>query len=298
MGLHLKPYQNKISIQYINEKQLDIINPFHHHFHCNILPRFSLTQHCLLYLPSQQTPKFPTTKCFCVEIKPKLGYINNKINMCEFQLKQNFKYKQGKIKKYSSYCPLQLYSDDINKVKSAINFLIKSPQNNFLIFMEGEQFQYNEDITLLESELSKIFKCSPVLEKFCELLCQILMKKSDKNCQYHSGILKSILNVQNINKYTINHVYSLYKKCLLYIPDLYKWSFLKLWQICKHGKYKDHSSTSNLIKHLNILLKFLIALSAKDCSIMITMQGCDGSCTPINNKICYRINQFNMHALW
>ncbi|XP_011314452.1 inositol-pentakisphosphate 2-kinase isoform X2 [Fopius arisanus] len=75
---------------------------------------------------------------FCIEIKPKQGFIpesERHMQHCPYCIKQIHKISANKR---SGYCPCDLFSMDETRVHRAIAALFKSPQNNLIIFRDGE----------------------------------------------------------------------------------------------------------------------------------------------------------------
>jgi Inositol-pentakisphosphate 2-kinase len=51
--------------------------------------------------------------------------------------------KNAKIKSVSSYCPIDLFSGDAERMNGAIRGLLVNPQNNLKMFLDGKMI-YNE----------------------------------------------------------------------------------------------------------------------------------------------------------
>ena len=72
----------------------------------------------------------------CVEIKPKSGVFPSDLDSntcCRYCA-------QKALRSYipvSSYCPMDLYSKNVKKIKRAIEALVDSPQNNLRVFLDG-----------------------------------------------------------------------------------------------------------------------------------------------------------------
>jgi len=88
-----------------------------------------------------------------IELKPKTGVLFPEncphTSLCNFCLKQFYKLQQGATDKLSDYCPLDLFSGDKTRMKTAIRALLESPQNNLKIFGDGvllhDQYTANSD---------------------------------------------------------------------------------------------------------------------------------------------------------
>ncbi|XP_054640305.1 inositol-pentakisphosphate 2-kinase [Dunckerocampus dactyliophorus] len=94
--------------------------------------------------PSLQQPSHPPP--LCVEIKPKCGFLPSakhisrdiKTKVCRFCMHQHYKVANGRWKRRSLYCPLDLFSGSRQRMHFAIRQLIEEPQNNFKIFKGGQ----------------------------------------------------------------------------------------------------------------------------------------------------------------
>nr|XP_046168937.1 inositol-pentakisphosphate 2-kinase-like [Oncorhynchus gorbuscha] len=93
----------------------------------------------------------------CIEIKPKCGFLpasrhitkDIKRKVVVFSL--NKQLANGKWKRLSRYCPLDLFSGNKQRMSLAIKNLIEEPQNNFNIFKGGECiYSCNDDADVLQ----------------------------------------------------------------------------------------------------------------------------------------------------
>ncbi|XP_069956626.1 uncharacterized protein [Cherax quadricarinatus] len=92
----------------------------------------------------------------CIEIKPKQGFLDSStpdLPLCRYCVKQFL--KRGKDDQArSSYCPLDLFSGELWKMRRAVENLMHSPQNNFKVFQDGEPvddcrpFSYLRDVII------------------------------------------------------------------------------------------------------------------------------------------------------
>ncbi|XP_029659168.1 inositol-pentakisphosphate 2-kinase isoform X1 [Formica exsecta] len=77
---------------------------------------------------------------FCVEIKPKQGYLQKAERQfpgCPYCLNQYAKLRKGDIAACSNYCPFELFSGVKARMKTVVKELLRSPQNNLRIFKNG-----------------------------------------------------------------------------------------------------------------------------------------------------------------
>ncbi|XP_045621520.2 uncharacterized protein [Procambarus clarkii] len=95
-------------------------------------------------------------KNVCIEIKPKQGFLDYStpdLPLCRYCVKQFLKRRKDHHSR-SSYCPLDLYSGDVERMRRAVDGLIQSPQNNFKVFQDGEPvedcrpFSYLRDVII------------------------------------------------------------------------------------------------------------------------------------------------------
>nr|XP_034188564.1 uncharacterized protein LOC117608095 isoform X2 [Osmia lignaria] len=137
------------------------------------------------FLQTKVDPKlFRSKQTFCVEIKPKQGYLRDdwKFQKCPYCLTQYHKLKKKVIAARSTYCPFDLFSGVEERMKSALEGLLKSPQNNLKIFKDGI-IVYDQESSLnnLEGVLKECFQNSTAdtnkeyINKLCNLLCTALL---------------------------------------------------------------------------------------------------------------------------
>ena len=84
---------------------------------------------------------------FSVELKPKCGFLpsstyidsirKTKYSVCHYCMLQKSKVKEGKYKRESNYCPLDLFSGDPKRIMYALQCLVSDPQNNLRVFCDG-----------------------------------------------------------------------------------------------------------------------------------------------------------------
>ncbi|XP_064106038.1 uncharacterized protein LOC135215386 isoform X2 [Macrobrachium nipponense] len=93
----------------------------------------------------------------CIEIKPKQGFIDTstpELPLCRYCVKQHIKVGKDADHATSCYCPLDLFSGNLTRMRKAVDGLFESPQNNFKVFLDGEpvenclSFRYLRDIII------------------------------------------------------------------------------------------------------------------------------------------------------
>ncbi|KOC62870.1 Inositol-pentakisphosphate 2-kinase, partial [Habropoda laboriosa] len=128
---------------------------------------------------------FRSNDTYCVEIKPKQGYLRDidwKFQKCPYCLTQYYKLKKKIITSRSTYCPFDLFSGVEERMKSALKGLLKSPQNNLKIFKNGIVVYDQESLPNgLKCVLTEWFHNSvnsankEYVDKFCNLICAALL---------------------------------------------------------------------------------------------------------------------------
>ncbi|XP_010145035.1 PREDICTED: inositol-pentakisphosphate 2-kinase-like, partial [Eurypyga helias] len=98
---------------------------------------------CLPNLTRLQTYRFVEHRpILCIEIKPKCGFIpfsshvsqEVKHKVCRYCMHQHLKVANGKWKRPSKYCPLDLFSGNKQRMHFALKSLLQEAQNNLKIF--------------------------------------------------------------------------------------------------------------------------------------------------------------------
>lgn len=141
----------------------DYTSPLHLHLQRRVLERrqsLLLPPMPLLSSPSCARPTV------CLELKPKWGFLPSaaavaaaantsglsnagegrgtsgggviaaeKLRCCRFCMHQWLKLSLGEVAEHSAFCPLDLYSCEPERVRKALNQLLRTPQNNLRIFI-------------------------------------------------------------------------------------------------------------------------------------------------------------------
>uniref|UniRef100_A0A8L0DRV1 Inositol-pentakisphosphate 2-kinase n=1 Tax=Oncorhynchus mykiss TaxID=8022 RepID=A0A8L0DRV1_ONCMY len=231
----------------------------------------------------------------CIEIKPKCGFLpasrhitkDVKRKVCRFCMHQHFKLANGKWKRLSRYCPLDLFSGNKQRMSLAIKHLIEEPQNNFNIF----KVVLNELIQVIVSALLSSWDCprSGHLRNTqlsegrvtCEasLLHRDLLRNGN-HCLPKDCVLDKILGTQMLDNLDIEGLSPLLKRveqhlqmfpkerCRLQMDGPYNASFLEKVQNCPA---EDDGSLEYAVGKVH---QYRVAMTAKDCSIMVAIATC------------------------
>lgn len=126
---------------------------------------------------------YTTGPTLAIELKPKMGHClsgetrsrhHPTTALCNFCLKQFYKYQQGLTSNLSNYCPLDLYSGQMARMEAAVQALLQCPQNNLRLFGDGELL-HGEDTTLTQGckkFLDEMFGCESSL---CDIILTALL---------------------------------------------------------------------------------------------------------------------------
>ncbi|XP_070193428.1 inositol-pentakisphosphate 2-kinase-like [Littorina saxatilis] len=168
--------------------------------------RSALTLPDFCYVPNSESlatsHNAPAT--ISIEIKPKKSFISSDVDLdsenpgvCKFCMHQHLKCQSGQWPETSDYCPLDLFSGTKDRMKHALQSLIKTPQNNLKLWRDGEDVYSAEIQEDLEEILHHWFD-SPALDKhravplFLDMVIEILlMSVSPDDPQPHSDLTRS-----------------------------------------------------------------------------------------------------------
>ncbi|PKA63890.1 Inositol-pentakisphosphate 2-kinase [Apostasia shenzhenica] len=243
--------------------------------------------------------------CFAVEIKPKCGFLPSsefiaqgnviKKHVTRFRMHQLFKLHNGEVFKLSEYNPLDLFSGKRERIYPAIAALLATPQNNFRVFLNGSLIvgglgcgMDSAAICLNDTnrgieDLTKITGLR--LPRFVELVSEAI---------FSSAVLDQLLLAQKLDRFDIEGAIHAYYNVLS-----------QPCEVCKTLTDNDHFQRCSLLhafsleESLMIVRDYLIAATAKDCSLMISFRPVeDGFATEFNSlflKSCgqsfeYKVN--------
>ncbi|XP_042906492.1 inositol-pentakisphosphate 2-kinase isoform X2 [Parasteatoda tepidariorum] len=228
---------------------------------------------------------------------------------CHFCRKQIYKMRVDGVSPKSSYCPTDLFSGCPKRMQHALKMLLQTPQNNLRIFKDQKIIYSNEKRCDLEETLCGFFNdskyscvdaliklviavllnpisCKPkeIFEALNE--CDILTCANAHPECIESGfhvlprdcVLQRVLNLQLLDKLDIQTVYSLLNMIRKSNDETsnsigcYSRS-----EIPPHlGEKQKAKSESDYQYASRKVWEFIMALVAKDCSIMLVLSNYEG----------------------
>ncbi|KAJ3227123.1 Inositol-pentakisphosphate 2-kinase [Clydaea vesicula] len=146
-------------------------------------------------------------KNFSIEIKPKWGYKPNvkgnpiKSKTCRFHMHLHYKKKDD-----SEFCPLDLFSDEFERIFKSVNLLSEVNSNNWKVFVDSIPVEFKSQEIVLTSIVPMKEENSKVGKKILLLLvCELLNVSSIlKTVKYHQSRLDEL---------DIEVLYELFKTC-------------------------------------------------------------------------------------
>ncbi|XP_043309689.1 inositol-pentakisphosphate 2-kinase isoform X3 [Cervus elaphus] len=234
---------------------------------------------CLPNLARLQTYRFAEHRpILCVEIKPKCGFIpfpsdvthELKQRVCRYCMHQHLKVATGKWKQISKYCPLDLYSGNKQRMYFALKSLLQEAQNNLKIFKNGELIYGCKDARSPMTDWSELaHHLKPFFFPSNGLA-------SGPHCT--RAVIREL--VQMLDLLDIEGLYPLYRRVERYLEEFPEER--KTLQI--DGPY-DEAFYQRLLDlsteddgtvafALTKVQQYRVAMTAKDCSIMIALSPC------------------------
>eukprot|EP01018_Ginkgo_biloba_P008467 Gb_08527 [translate_table: standard] len=241
--------------------------------------------------------------CISIEIKPKCGFLpcsrfisaGNHMKKCvsRFAMHQCLKLAQGQISCISKYSPLDLFSESRDRIHAAINGLFETPQNNLRIFLNGslilgglgdyaEHEVSNGSITdSIDKNLEDAFEILMPCQKGDQVAC---IQELVIETLFKTRILSQLLAVQKMDLYDIEGAIHAYyniigKPCDVCTRSSEARNTQNAGKIMSDESMNAHTREDYSYLHSlsmeesrNIVRDYLIAATAKDCSLMLTFQ--------------------------
>ena len=215
------------------------------------------------------------------EIKPKFGHIQQcdtvpqehrklKHTLSRYQLHQRAKVQDGFVSEESKYDPLDFFSGDRDRLRASVLSLFESPQNNFVIFINGER--RNDSQTRISnqvwSDVSRILLLdsatqSEIKQYTSDLLSLILSKEN---------ILQNILMAQKMCSFDVQ---AMEKVARSLAQPGYQSEIFQSLSDSPHDKALINLLSKSTSEKLNELANYCISATAKDCAIIISLEQVD-----------------------
>lgn len=236
----------------------------------------------------------PTGETFTLEIKPKWGFLPGESTPAGpirkripfYQLMQLKKLQTERVQSTSNYNPLELFSEDIEMFTRAFLELVNSPQNNLHIFKGGVhvfggegKVEVDDPIGLLVSTIQYLVGGNSREETLVNLA------KSVFDVCDRTQVLEQILAIQMLDDLDIETIYELFSKVdsteakkhwtmisETEINDIREGIIRKVKFIRANKRppeINEKFETQDEI--MRKVREFLVASTAKDCSVMISL---------------------------
>ncbi|KAG0051623.1 Inositol-pentakisphosphate 2-kinase [Gryganskiella cystojenkinii] len=240
-----------------------------------------------------------------VEIKPKWGFLTKsefilkdqsiKKRKCRFCMYQHQKREKGQENHLSEYCPINLFSGEEGLVQDALEALIRTPQNNLRLFVEGSQQAVSKESmvnALGQTSSVDLLEAGKLPTSLADVLAHILVE---------SPLIKRLGRLQQgLDSLDIETIYKFYEQLWGVdadsIPQPTLDEFLTTAKVFLErtdlnammsqdqetfeyqnatslgfGAEDDLSEVPEALK-LHYLREYLLSATLKDCSILITVR--------------------------
>ncbi|GAB2272711.1 Inositol-pentakisphosphate 2-kinase [Dionaea muscipula] len=218
--------------------------------------------------------------CISVEIKPKCGFLPSSRFICEenavkknvtrFKMHQILKLQQRQLLQLSEYDPLDLFSGSRDRVHKAIQALFATPQNNLRVFLNGSLVYgglgggMNGTSFVNGEAFEDYIKCfmhaadGSRTRIFEHLVAETVFKL---------GVLDRLLGVQKLDSLDVEGAIHAYYNIVSQPCVVCK----RIGEDKQQCKYLSLHSIP-LEESMKIVKNYLIAATAKDCSLMISFR--------------------------
>lgn len=228
---------------------------------------------------------FKGEPCISVEIKPKCGFLPSsrfiadenaiKKNVTRFKMHQFLKLQQLQISQMSEYDPLDLFSGSRERIQKAIKALFATPQNNLRVFLNGSLIYGGLEGDMQGANLIKAEAFEDYLKSFIHAEDGLRTRNFIHlvgDTTFKFGMLDRLLEAQKLDKFDIEGVIHAYYDVVS-----------QPCKVCRNsgedkemGKYNALHSVS-FDESVKIVKDYMIATTAKDCSLMISFRPRDDS---------------------
>ncbi|XGW09119.1 hypothetical protein V3C99_011434, partial [Haemonchus contortus] len=242
-------------------------------FPLNNVPRNVVRLSALEMLDATRIPKHlisyigPT---ITVEIKPKQGFFQNHASIdlpfCNNCILQLEKCGSDHYEEMYDFCPIDLFSGNLSRMKSALEALLKVPHRNLRIFVDGNLIHSDEsllDATLFSTTLFPSGQGNA--DDLITALCLVLAGCEDVRdfSLREDSVLGQILAAQKIDLVGIVKAHQIYKSLPAAVQkELHDKSRLPVRGLEVLEATDDRA----------LLEQYLLAATMKDCSIMASFR--------------------------
>ncbi|XP_073999574.1 inositol phosphate kinase 1 isoform X2 [Rhodnius prolixus] len=272
---------------------------------------------------------------YCIEIKPKQGWIpllDRKHPKCTFCMNQYLKIMKKRVVGISQYCPLDLFSGNTIRMKRAVRNLLMTPQNNLKIFKNGNLI-FSEDFNRSYMEVLKDFfmiaskdevNIENLMDRWCSLVVSGLCMRLPNITAFKNSVsdnnISEIISPNQYSPTTYNGLTSLYGQIMpcdwssqplpnnsilqriLKVQQLQNTNFAAVCSLYRErcateGDYSYIESLLDCDREVDIIQRYLLATTAKDCSIFLALKSASKGDLPYKShfiKDCegmeYRLN--------
>ncbi|CAM0142807.1 hypothetical protein VKS41_002629 [Umbelopsis sp. WA50703] len=166
-----------------------------------------------------------------VEVKPKWGFLPQveglKQKACRFCMHSHLRGSP------SHYCPLDLYSGDRERVKTALQALAKCPSNNYRVLVNTP---FTDEA--LMSLMTEILTTDPIL-------CNLVKLQ------------------MSLDEWDVERIWPLYEKHKHEVDNLTTEQWIEAVQNFKNGQCRDNPKQR--------IMEYVLSMTFKDCSVMISI---------------------------
>uniref|UniRef100_A0A9J2PU56 Inositol-pentakisphosphate 2-kinase n=1 Tax=Ascaris lumbricoides TaxID=6252 RepID=A0A9J2PU56_ASCLU len=166
------------------------------------------------------------------------------------------------------FCPLDLFSGNLQRMRHALNALIAVPHRNLRIFINGTVI-HSDEVRLSTEQLTQTFIGYGIsLDQLVTALCCVLSgAHSDRSFEMHrSSVLRKLINAQRIDSVGIVRAYQIYNS----LPPHVQKELLNKCLLPRKGLSFLQKSTDRAL-----IERYLLAATVKDCSLMVSLRPVD-----------------------
>ncbi|KHN87952.1 Inositol-pentakisphosphate 2-kinase [Toxocara canis] len=209
------------------------------------------------------------------EIKPKQGFFQShpdvRVPYCNNCILQLEKCYSDAFEQMYDFCPLDLFSGDLRRMRCALNALVAVPHHNLRVFVDGTVV-HSDEIRRSNEELTQIFRheYGVSFDQLLTALCCVLAgAPSDHGFTMHrSSVLAKLLRAQRIDTVGIVNAYRIYNR----LSHNAQKELLNKCLLPRKGLSFLHKDTDRAL-----IERYLLAATMKDCSLMVSLRLLDPS---------------------